>query len=85
MILMMGSESEYLYFKIEDTFYMLNGTDLKYRRRFWRIVIASSVLYGMLIFLSSSIWKYVYPSSQLMVLRELALVSEKNRVWRKRY
>lgn len=84
MILMMGSESEYLYFKLEDTFYMLNGTDLKYMRRFWRIVIATSVLYGMLVFLNSSIWKYVYPSSQLMVLTELALVSEKTRVWRKR-
>lgn len=84
MILMMGSEREYLYFKLEDTFYMLNGTDLKYMRRFWRIVIATSVLYGMLVFLNSSIWKYVYPSSQLMVLTELALVSEKTRVWRKR-
>lgn len=55
MILMMGSEREYLYFKLEDTFYMLNGTDLKYMRRFWRIVIATSVLYGMLVFLNSSI------------------------------
>lgn len=55
MILMIGSESEYLYCKIEDKFCMLNGTDLKYRKRFWRIMIASSVSYGMLIFLNSSI------------------------------
>lgn len=43
MILKIGSESEYLYCKTEDKFWMLNGTDLKYRKRFWRIMIASNV------------------------------------------
>lgn len=41
-------------------------------------MIASSVSYGTLIFLNSSILKvFVSTISQLMVLRELALVSEK--------
>lgn len=53
--LMIGSENEYFYYKIEDKFCMLNGTDLKYRKRFWRITIASSVSYVMLMFLNSSI------------------------------
>lgn len=55
MILMFGSENEYLFSKGEDKFCVLNDTNLKYRKRFWRIMIASGVSYDMLIFLNSSI------------------------------
>lgn len=67
IIVMIGNGYGYLYSKMEDEFFYVEGRNLEVRKILWRIKIENGISYGILSFLNGCIWNCLYPPSHVYV------------------